>query len=115
MDTTPGSVLPGRGTVMAEFQMVMQELQRMCNSCKTCRQCRINDIRNDECDVWIARNPKEAERIIMQWSSEHPIKTNGMKFREVFGFEFTDQVAESQYHREWLDAEYKGGQDEAKP
>lgn len=110
MDATPGSVLPGRGTVMAEFQMVMQELQRMCNSCKTCRQCRINDIRNDECDVWIARNPKEAEQIIMQWAAEHPTKTNGMKFREVFG---EDMIAMLKYTPlgDWLDAEYKGGQD----
>ena len=124
MDTTPGSVLPGRGTVMAEFQMVMQELQRMCNSCKTCRQCRINDIRNDECDVWIARNPKEAEQIIMQWSSEHPIKTNGMKFREVFGINLDsievvcrDGEGKVSYYQDvsaWLDKEYKGkdGQDE---
>lgn len=94
---------------MAEFQKVMEERQRMCNSYESCCQCRIHSV-NDICQVWISKKPKEAEQIIMEWSAEHPIKTNAMKFKEVFGFEFTDRVPESQYHREWLDAEYKGGQ-----
>ena len=100
---------------MAEFKTVMKEFQRLCSK-RECGSCpvgkRVFNERESYCCVWVKEHPEEAERIIMQWSSEHPIKTNGMKFREVFGFEFTDRVAESQYHREWLDAEYKGGHDE---
>lgn len=47
----------------------------------------------------------------MVWAKKNPTMTNRMKFKEVFGFEFTDRVAESQYHRKWLDAEYKNGQE----
>ena len=97
---------------MAEFQKVMQERQRMCNSYISCWQCHINAIRNDICQVWISKNPKEAEQIIMEWAKKNPLMTNRMKFKEVFGFEFTDRVPESQYHREWLNTEYEGGQDE---
>lgn len=94
---------------MAEFVKVMKERQRMCNSYGTCCQCRINAIRNDICGVWIARNPKEAEQIIMEWSSEHPLKTNGMKFREVFGIDLKDKYLVTERAKEWACREYKGG------
>lgn len=95
---------------MAEFQKVMEERQRMCNSYTICRQCRIDAIRNDVCDVWIARNPKEAEQIIMEWAAEHPTKTNRDKFKEVFGIDYLDPLPGG--GSAWLTAEYKGGQDE---
>lgn len=82
----------------------------MCNSYQTCRQCRIDAIRNDVCDVWIARNPKAAEQIIMGWSEAYPIKTNGMKFQEVFGTDIKWENIEDT--EAWLNAEYKGEHDE---
>ena len=96
---------------MAEFQKVIEEGQRMCNSYGTCCQCRINAIRNDICQVWILKNPKEAERIIMQWAAEHPIKTNGMKFREVFGQPYEHLFEANGFIKQWLSQEYKGGQE----
>lgn len=95
---------------MAEFQKVMEERQRMCNSYESCCQCRINAIRNDICQVWISKNPKEAEQIIMEWSAEHPLKTNGMKFKEVFGDHVVWESNEEMVA--WLNAEYKGEHDE---
>ena len=95
---------------MAEFVKVMEERQRMCNSYTICRQCRIDAIRNDVCDVWIARNSKEAEQIIMEWAAEHQIKTNRDKFKEVFGIDYFDPLPGG--GSAWLTAEYKGGQDE---
>ena len=58
------------------------------------------------CSVWAKNHSKEAEQIIMQWAEEHPIKTNGMKFKEVFGDHVvwgTDEDMEA-----WFCAEYKG-------
>ena len=97
---------------MAEFVTVMEERKRMCKEfvCDKCPLGNHNISSVSSCVGWMCSHPAEAERIIMKWASEHPIKTNRQKFKEVFGFEFTDRVPESQYHREWLDAEYEGGQ-----
>lgn len=97
---------------MAEFQKVMEERQRMCDSYKSCSQCRINTFRDDICSVWITKNPKEAEQIIMGWVAEHPIKTNGIKFREVFGQPYEYLFEANGFIKQWLSQEYKGGQDE---
>lgn len=35
----------------------------------------------------MAEYPEEAEKIIMNWAKEHPVKTNADKFKEVFGVE----------------------------
>ena len=39
------------------------------------------------CISFLLECPQEAERIIMGWAKEHPVKTNADKFKEVFGFE----------------------------
>lgn len=100
---------------MAEFQEVMCELRRLCAKCDCENYCPVwKGARSDGetyCSTWVKNYSEKAERIIMQWAKENPLMTNRMKFKEVFGFEFTDRVPESQYHREWLNAEYKGGQD----
>ena len=92
---------------MAEFQMVIRERNRMCKANK-CVGCPLFvAIGNDFCDNWPYKHPLEAEKIIMEWAKKNPLMTNRMKFKEVFGFEFTDRVPESQYHSEWLDSEYE--------
>ena len=48
----------------------------------------------------------------MQWAAEHPTKTNGMKFREVFGEDMIAMLKNTPLG-DWLDAEYKVGQDNA--
>ena len=99
---------------MAEFQKVMSEYRRLCEG-RRCASCpileKVEKAKENYCSAWVTNHPEEAEHIIMQWAKENPIKTNRDKFKEVFGFEFTDRVPESQYHREWLDAEYKGEQE----
>ena len=98
----------GKGYRMAEFQKIAKASKRMCNFYEVCEECPINKIRgNAICMSWIMLNPEKTEPIILKWASEHPIITNRMKFKDVFGFEFTDRVPESQYHREWLDKEYE--------
>lgn len=96
---------------MAEFKTVMKEFQRLCSESR-CENCPVGERIFNEgvtfCSEWIKNHPEEAERIITQWSSEHPIKTNGMKFEEVFG-----SCVEVIWHYEfnafskWADAEYK--------
>lgn len=44
----------------------------------------------------------------MQWSKEHPVVTNAMKFKEVFGYDFQDAFG-ALGCSEWLDDEYKKG------
>ena len=91
---------------MAEFQKVAKESHRMCGAYKTCNGCPMKAVDvNGSCFKWMIINPEEAEDIIMQWSSEHPIVTNRMKFKEIFG---DNVVWESNGTMEaWFNAEYK--------
>lgn len=91
---------------MAEYVTVVRELQRMCNKNK-CAECPITKTRHEcvNCHVWMGNHPEEVDRIVMQWAEKHPIVTNGMKFKEVFGDHVvweTDEDMEA-----WLNAEYK--------
>ena len=70
-----------------------------------CFECPLGDVEKRPCSRWVKYHPKEAERIIMQWAEKHPIVTNGMRFKEVFGDHVvweTDEDMEA-----WLNAEYK--------
>lgn len=94
---------------MAEYVTVIRELQRMCDKNK-CAECPITKARHEcvNCDAWMNNHPEEVEHIVMEWSAEHPLVTNRMKFREVFGkdiFESYKPTLDA-----WLDSEYKGGQ-----
>lgn len=96
---------------MAEFKTVMSELQRLCSG-RTCGSCPVGNKafheRASYCCVWVKDHPEEAERIIMQWAAEHPIVTNGMKFREVFGIDLEDKYLVTEHAKEWACREYKG-------
>ena len=73
---------------MAEFVTVMREYERMCKGnarCETCPIVSSNNKRGVACHLFVRKFPMEAECIIMQWSAEHPIITNRIKFEEVFG------------------------------
>ena len=85
---------------MAEFQRVVSEYQRM---------KRTSDLKSNY-DEWVLQHPERAEKIIMGWAAEHPLVTNRMKFEEVFGVDCTEPILCD--FDGWLDAEYKGGQDE---
>ena len=96
---------------MAEFQEVANEIKRMCNRLK-CSECPLgskNTLANGTCTTWTLQNSEKAESIVMKWAAEHPIKTNGMKFKEVFGDHVvweTDEDMEA-----WLNTEYKEEQE----
>jgi len=112
---------------MAEFVRVMKEKKRMCEMLPTCANCHIYRLMSEQtCLQWIPQHLEEAEHIIMQWAAENPIKTNRMRFEEVFGCGIvTHEVHEAipghvkilnasdEEFEEWLNAEYKGAQDGA--
>lgn len=100
---------------MAEFQEVAKTYDRLCGSYDECYKCpmfRPGD-KNDPivCRYWtLIVDPKIAEKVILHWGKKHPIKTNGMKFKEIFGDHVvweTDEDMEA-----WFNAEYKGEQNE---
>lgn len=107
---------------MAEFQEVAKMYDRLCKSYDECYKCpmfrnrdKIAPIKNDSisCRFWtLIIDPKTAEEVILHWDKEHPIKTNGMKFREVFGQPYEHLFEANEFIKQWLSQEYKGGQDE---
>lgn len=99
---------------MAEFQKVAKERNRMCEQYNTCISCPLIKLQehhdgNTMCRALAFQYPEEAERIIMQWASEHPVMTNRKKFAEVFGFNIAAMFEVNRGNAEWLDEEYKGG------
>lgn len=89
-----------------EFQEFCKQKKRMCDSLKYCEEC---DLVKEEivkipetCSKNCMENPVVAEIIVQNWANEHPIKTNRMKFKEVFGEDADFNCCES-----WLNAEYK--------
>lgn len=108
---------------MAEFQKVVKEKERMCDKyvCALCPLGKYHRLSSEHCSRWVIANPKQAESIIMRWAAEHPIKTNRMRFEEVFGcgivtHEIHEAIpghveilnASDEEFEEWLNAEYKG-------
>lgn len=75
---------------MAEFYEVIKRRKRMCESYEYCQDCGLSAYKNGknlDCDIFVIKHPQEAEKIIMAWEKERPIKTNADKFKEVFGIE----------------------------
>lgn len=112
-----------------EFQKFWKEKDRMCDSFPRCNLCQIYKesekiekiISTTTCDLFIANNPKTAEKIVEKWAAENPVMTNGQKFCEVFGI---DLIVIPVYSKndprihikgmpfeEWLQAEYKPPQE----
>ena len=86
---------------MAEFQIVAKEKRRMCSE-RPCADCPIS-MSETACSIWMFSHPEKTEQIVMQWATEHPIKTNGMKFEEVFGFTLHHKFCVSGDAVKWLD------------
>lgn len=77
---------------MAEFQEMCKKYERMChhfwNHNGGClKECPLNQ-GSWGCRGFLMTEPEEAERIIVDWAKEHPVKTNADKFREVFGMSY---------------------------
>lgn len=91
---------------MAEFVKVAAEMTRMCRHyAGFCKECPLGFVAS--CRNWVPAHPEEAEEIIMKWAEENPLKTNGEKFREVFGYDMTERFNTAPSMKDWLDAEYK--------
>lgn len=106
-----------------EFQEVCKNFTRMCDSigCSECGIEKAQKIRREfpSCESFLVDCPEKSESIVEQWAKEHPIVTNGDKFREVFGIELksserydgyclltgNDSIAKDS--EEWLNQEYK--------
>lgn len=64
----------------------LKEYTRMCTECKDCYGC---PLAVTTCAGCCELSEKQIINVIEkteQWSKEHPIITNAMKFKEVFGF-----------------------------
>ena len=86
---------------------VIKERKRMCESYGGfCKGCPLEFAVS--CHNWMLVHPEETEEIIMRWSKEHPVMTNAMKFKEVFGYDFQDAFG-ALWCSEWLDDEYEKG------
>jgi len=72
-----------------EALVFLNEYKRMCEStgggCAVCPMSTGNNKHNVTCSHLLTKCPEDACKIVEQWSKEHPIITNAMKFKEVFG------------------------------
>lgn len=96
---------------MANYKTVVNEWQRMCRSgAARCSKCPLfQQMENSTCRNWMLDHPEKAEEIIMTWSEEHPIVTNEKRFEEIFGVKPSAVFSLMRSSMDWLNAEYKGG------
>lgn len=66
-----------------EFKEFSKAMKRMCRSLD-CKDCPMEPLEFISCDTVAMNNPETAEEIVSKWASEHPLKTNAMKIKEVF-------------------------------
>ena len=96
---------------MAEFTKVAKEYARLCQSYHDCgKGCPINQVRNQSsvCRYWtLVIDPETAEKVVLNWAADHPIKTNRKKFNETFGFDIAAKFAISEYASKWLEEGYE--------
>lgn len=76
-----------------EFAEVMKPKGRLCDSNAQCSNCILSSYNNGkdiDCGKFMTTYPEEAEKLIMKWAEEHPIKTNKQVFEEVLKEKFGD-------------------------
>lgn len=91
----------------------LEEDSRMCNTYNDCIGCPIHD--KPFChphDMTTNDERKELVDAVEKWSYEHPIVTNGMKFKECVPYDKISISTDSPFvtirvGRNWWDAEYK--------
>lgn len=59
----------------------IKDLKRMCKSYKNCHECPLNDTC---CGDSVSALPDNADEIVDEWVSEHPVKTYMQDFFEKF-------------------------------
>lgn len=81
----------------------VNEKRRMCRSFSACQSCR-EELKLYKCVNQLeTENTKLAVDAVEQWSKEHPVMTNRMKIKEVFGCNPSIHLIDDY----WLDEEYK--------
>ena len=87
----------------------IEEETRMCESFgTTCVGCPMHPSAKKaryDCRTFVRTCPEQAVAIVEQWSKEHPIMTNKMKFEEVFGKTCDESGVLAR--PSWWEAEYK--------
>ena len=68
-----------------EFKEFAKTMKRMCDR-TGCDKCPLNALDSNTvfCFQVVLNNPEKADEIVSKWASEHPIKTNAMKIKEIF-------------------------------
>ena len=82
----------------------IREAKRMCNNLQ-CAQCKL------QYRCTIGSFSEETLDVVEKWRKEHPIVTNGMKFKEVFGYDITDRFGATLNWGvvvNWLNKPWKG-------
>lgn len=88
--------------------------KRMCqrSSCIDCPVYKIvetNDLKNCDADMLIFDVPEQFANAVLDWIEAHPVVTNAMKFKEVFGINPEDAEhpgTGAHYEGRWWDEEY---------
>ena len=87
----------------------LKENKRMCTVNKDCYGC---PLKGTTCSISPELSEEQMIDIVSkteQWSKEHPLVTNRMKIREVFGDDamYTISSPNVQALKDWLDEPYK--------
>lgn len=108
-----------------EFKEFAKQYFRMCKTYTYCGDCPLYLLRQNiypqsVCRRMCFENPEESERVVQKWAYEHPIVTNMMKFREVFGRDIRQSAGVTRLAwisgitndsektvNEWLNTEYE--------
>ena len=73
-----------------DYVRMMDSVRKCCKgslacSCVKCENCTLNDVCHS--NITLTAQPFEIIEAVEKWSKEHPIVTNQVKYKEVFGFE----------------------------
>jgi len=72
-----------------EAREFLKEINRMCSSYKECTDCPLKELASfsgyKACRIYMLNECEKAISAVDAWSKDHPLVTNEMKFREVFG------------------------------
>lgn len=77
----------------------LKEYHRMCGTVGECGKCPayVEDA-YPLCEYIDPGKEKEFVDVVKKWSQDHPVITNRMKFKEMFGWELMDPISCRFYH-----------------
>lgn len=81
-----------------EFKEFSKAMKRMCRSLD-CKDCHMETLTKHNtlasCYTIAMNNPEEADEIVSKWASEHPLKTNAERIKEVFGLDISVDLSDN--------------------